>query len=266
MWKGCATAGAARDGVFAAMLAAEGMTGPAEPFDGRNGIKELVTGPFETVLEARPERFVIEQVHTKYRPAEYNSQGAIDLMLRLRPRAALAEIESIDVATYWMAYHEIGMDRAKWDPRTRETADHSLPYLLAVALVDGRVDLASFTAERIADPALRPLMDRIHVAEDTGFSARFPGELMCRIRIRTRDGGVIEDEIAHPHGHACDPLSDAELDSKFEALVRTRGPADAETCLRVRDAVWRLEQAADLSSVLPPLRGLRTAEPVVTAP
>src|SRR5581483_8605184 len=217
MWKGCATAGAARNGMFAALLASKGMTGPPEPFEGFDGIKQLVTGPFALALPALPESFVIQRIHTKYRPAEYNAQGPLDLILRMRGEMPLDEIERVDVETYWLAYSEIGMEKAKWDPRTRETADHSIPYLLAVALVDGEVGLRSFTPERIADPALRPLMSRITVAENKDFSRRFPAELLTRITITSTSGAKVTDEIAYPKGYARNPMSDAEIDMKFDA-------------------------------------------------
>jgi len=160
MWKGCATAGAARNGIFAATLAARGMTGPPEPFEGPEGIWDQVTGPFALSIDPpEPGRYVIERSLLKSRPAEYNAQGPLDLVIDLRSEVPHEAVERIDVDTYWLCWSEIGHEPAKWDPQNRETADHSLPYLLAVGMIDGRVALSSFTAERIADPALRPLMN-----------------------------------------------------------------------------------------------------------
>lgn len=259
MWKGCATAGAARNGVFAALLASKGMTGPPEPFDGFDGIKQLVTGPFELTLPTRAGSFVIERTHAKYRPAEYNSQGALDLILRMRPTIALDDVERIHVDTYWLAFSEIGMEKQKWDPQTRETADHSIPYLLAAALVDGEIGPGSFTPERIRDPKLRPLMAKITVAEDEDYSRRFPGELGCRISVTSTAGATVTDEILFPKGHARNPMTDAEIDRKFDALAETRGPRDAETCRAVRTLLWELETARDVASVVEPLGRLRAA-------
>ena len=253
MWKGCATAGAARAGIYAALLAGRGMTGPAEPFDGFDGIKHRVTGPFDLAFEARPESFVIEQVHTKYRPAEYNAQAPIDLAVELREQVGVQDIERIDVETYWLAYSEIGMEPAKWRPQTRETADHSLPYLLAVAITDGDVSDASFGSERLADPALRALMDRIHVGESKDYTSRFPAELLCSITIRTRDGREVAGEIAHPRGHVLNPLSDAEIDHKFDGLIAGLPEADQGRCLDLRTALWQFDALADVGTVLRPL-------------
>lgn len=258
MWKGCATAGAARNGIFAALLASKGMTGPPEPFEGFDGIKQLVTGPFELALPTAPGPFVIERTHTKSRPAEYNAQGPLDLILRLRPKIDLAHVQRIHVDTYWLAYSEIGMEKQKWDPQTRETADHSIPYLLAVALVDGDVGLGSFTLDRVRDARLRPLMAKISVAEDKDYSRRFPAELGCRISV-TGSGGTMTEEVLFPKGHARNPMSDAEIDRKFDALVETRGSRDAEICRGVRTTLWSLETVKDMTSVVEPLGQLRTS-------
>jgi 2-methylcitrate dehydratase len=257
MWKGAATAGAARNGMFAALLASKGMTGPPGAFDGFDGIKQLVTGPFDLTLPALPDSYVIERIHTKYRPAEYNAQGALDVILRLRDNFALDAIERIDVETYWLAYSEIGMEPAKWDPRTRETADHSIPYLLAVALVDGAIDLRSYTPERVLDPALRPIMRKITVRENKDYSRRFPAELLVKITITAKGGKTITEELAYPRGHTRNPVTDAELDQKFDALVDTRGPRDAAVCRELRKTLWAFDAVRDVSTALEPLAGLR---------
>jgi 2-methylcitrate dehydratase len=260
MWKGCATAGATKAGVFAAILAANGMTGPPAPFDGYDGIKHRITGPFDLEMPAVPDRFVIEQVHTKCWPAEYNAQGAIELMLRLREGIDPRVVERIEVATYWLAYSEIGMEPEKWSPHSRETADHSLPYLLAVALLDGDIRVDSFTAERIADPRVHELLPRIGIVEDTDYSARFPGELLCSIVIRLADGTEVSGEIAHPRGHVRNPIGDADLDHKFEGIVASLREPDRVACLSVRSALWKTETVENIGEVLEPLSGVEVPD------
>jgi len=249
MWKGAATAAANRNGIFAALLAREGMTGPAEPFVGKDGIMDLITGPFTLDLGLPPARpFVAEASGLKFYPAEYNAQSALDVVLALRPRVPIDEIEQIHVETYWLAYSEIGMEPAKWDPRTRETADHSLPYLLAAALLDGRVTPDSFSAERIADPRLRRLLPRISVAERPEFSQRFPAELNSRIVVRLRSGQTLDGQSAYPHGHAKHPLTDDEVNEKCDALCAS--VHDHGVCRELRDAFWRFESLDDVSETL----------------
>ena len=256
MWKGCATAGAVRNGIFAAMLAHHGMTGPPEPFEGRSGIWELVTGPFELKLPVSCDEFAIEDAHTKTRPAEYNAQGPIDLILELRELIGIDDIDAIELDTYFLAYHEIGMDSAKWDPRTRETADHSLPYLLAVALVDGRIDQQSCAPERVTDPALRPLMNKITIREHQEFTDRFPREINSRILVRLHSGAEHVRETSYPRGHRRNPITDGEIDEKFDRMVTDRPPLDRSISARLRDQLWGLDDVEDIGDVLKPLAGL----------
>lgn len=145
-WKGCAFANASRNGVFAALLAKHGMTGASEVFEGEMGFFKQVSGPFDLpVLGGGDEPFMINRTYIKFYPAEYHSQSAIDAALELRPHLkSVDEIEAITIETFNAAVEIIGGEPEKWRPTTRETADHSLPYCVAVALTDGRVTLASF--------------------------------------------------------------------------------------------------------------------------
>ena len=138
MWKGCATAAAARAGVFAAMLAREGVSGPPEPFEGRRGLWEQLgwSADLEDLGDQSRELKIVEPGF-KYFPSQIHTQSAIWMALAMRDKVALNEIESVHLETYHAAWSSAGNDPNKWDPRTRETADHSLPYLIAVAL-DGR--------------------------------------------------------------------------------------------------------------------------------
>src|SRR5208282_4979301 len=176
MWKGCAFANAARNGVFAALLAAEGMTGPAPIFEGDVGIMKLLTGTFDLPAfggHGRP--FMITQTYIKFWPAEYHSQSAIDAALQLRREIGdIQQVKAIDIHTFDAAVDIIGKDPEKWLPRTRETADHSLPYCTAVALADGEVTLAQFSPERFSDPALLDLVARTKIHRDAALSARYP--------------------------------------------------------------------------------------------
>jgi 2-methylcitrate dehydratase len=249
MWKGCATAVAAKAGLFAAQLAGEGMTGPTEAFEGRHGLWEQVTGPFALDLagdRGRPR--AIERTNLKFVTTEYHAQAPVGLALELRQKIAVEEIEAIDVRIYAMAHSEIGSEPAKWDPRTRETADHSLPYMLAVALVDGRVGPASFEPARYLDPALRPLMNRIRVVEHAEFTGRFPQALMSEVEVVTRAGRRMVARAEYPKGHARNPMTDADVVAKFRGLATdVLGAARVDAAL---DALWRLDQHDHVMAVL----------------
>jgi 2-methylcitrate dehydratase len=259
MWKGLATAGAIRNGVFAALLAERGITGPAEPYAGRSGLWELVTGEFDLALPVHPGHAVIEDTSLKMRPAEFNAQAAIDIAISLHRDVALDDVASIDIGTYWLAWHEIGMDRDKWDPRNRETADHSLPYLFAVALADGRVDSESCGPERLADPALRAVLPRITVAERAEFTAAFPREFNVAVAITLKNGEVVERHARVPHGHPDDPASDAELDAKYDFMTQGLTGDDRGIAASIRSVAWKLGDAANLNELTGLLRSISTS-------
>ena len=142
MWKGCAFAFAARNAVFAAQLAAEGMTGPSPLFEGEMGFCQQVSGPLELARLGGPAAadWMLPRTSIKFVPAEYHSQSAIAAAFELRPMFGdPRRIRSIEIATFRTAVEIIAKDPEKWRPRTRETADHSLPYCTVVALVDGQI-------------------------------------------------------------------------------------------------------------------------------
>jgi len=249
MWKGCATAAAAKAGLFAAQLAKAGMTGPTAAFEGRHGLCEQVTGPFEIgALGGRGRPFAIERTNFKFFAAEYHAQAPLAMALALRAKVRTEEIEAIEVQIYAMAYSEIGSEPAKWDPTTRETADHSLPYMLAVALRDGRITPASFEPQRYLDPSLRPLMNRIRVAESPEFTRRFPQELGSQIDVVTRSGQRFTARAEYPKGHARNPMTDDDVETKFRDL--SLDVLGAERVNAALQALWHLDEAPRTSVVL----------------
>jgi 2-methylcitrate dehydratase len=251
MWKGCATAASVRGGVFAAQLAQLGMTGPDEPFEGRDGLCARVTGAFDLCLPVQSGRYAVEVSNLKLQPAEYHSQALLDLVPTILERSPVDRIRSIDVETYWMAYSEIGSEPAKWTPETRETADHSLPFLLASALLDGRLSLDAFRDARLRDPRLRQLMQRIRIEHDPLLTERFPEELASRLHITTTDGDTFTLETAYPRGHFRNPASLADIEAKFTAMADGLLPAPRQTAIREAIAgVDRCPDASELVSVL----------------
>jgi 2-methylcitrate dehydratase len=256
MWKGAATASAMHSALVATRIAGFGMTGPEAPFEGVSGLWEQATGPWELVLPAQPGGdMVVEISHLKQFPAETHSQALLGLIPKVREFAKADEIEFIRIETYWQAYHEIALHPSKWDPTTRETADHSLPYLLAVALVDGTVTPASFTDERIADPALRPLMKKISVVEDEEFTKVFrpagnsiAGGPKARLVVRHQNGEEFSEVVGFHKGHASNPMSRADIDAKFDAAAQ--GVVDPDTRDRIREAAWSIQGADDVRDVM----------------
>src|SRR5881409_1342897 len=249
MWKGCATAAAIRTGVFAAELAAEGMTGPGHPFEGRDGLWQhlAVDAPKWERFGGGGEPFSIISTSFKAYPAVVHTQGPIGLVLELCQQVEAAQIESVRVATYGEAVRRTAAEAEKWDPATRETADHSIPYLVAAALADGGVTPATFAPARIQDPALRPLMKKLTVVEEPEFTRRYPAESCTRVEVTTTDGRRVVAETSHPKGHYRNPLKDREVERKFRGLApRALG---AGQCDRVLAEVRGLEDTATLDGL-----------------
>jgi 2-methylcitrate dehydratase len=270
MWKACAFSNAARNGVFAAMLARMGMTGPSPIFEGEKGFMKLVSGTFElprlagekdaagSVSERAPS-FKILDTYIKHYPVEYHAQTAVEAALELRVELmkaegdrALQHVSEVEIGSYDVAIEIIGREPEKWQPTTRETADHSFPYCVAVALHDGRVTLQSFVSKRLRDSALAELMKKIRVVRDEDFVDRYPAAMPTRITIRTREGKAYTKQKELPLGHPGNPMSDREVEGKFRSLVGRRlGRARTE---RLIQRVWQLDRLNDLGTLMPLMR------------
>lgn len=252
MWKGCASGNAARNGVFAALAARAGMTGPETAVEGTHGLREIVGGFTLAPFPAAPGPFRILQADMKFFLVEYHAQGPILAALKLRPAFAVDDIAAIRIHTYTFAYREIGSGAEKWRPTTRETADHSLPYVVAAALIDGRFDDAIFDPSRFTDARILALADRISVIEDAELQQRFGSSFPCRVDIITRDGVAHHAAIENPRGHHDDPMSDEEVAAKFRTLALRKLPP--ERVDRVLDRLWRFEAVERISDVFDDLR------------
>lgn len=242
-WKGCAGANGSRNAVFAAMLAREGFTGPGEVFEGSGGFWDAV-GRSDWPL---PEMPMIGETRTKLLPVCYHGQSAVFAALELRDRVEPGQIEEIRVDGYDVAVFMMGNDASRWAPETRETADHSLPYCVAVALLDGRLVRDSFADARLRDPAVAELMAKVKVAGDPALTALYPESAPGRVTIRMRSGETLVSEIRYPRGHEKSPMSDAEVEHKFSDLCA--GTLGEQGCKRALEALWRLEGIADARDI-----------------
>ena len=166
----------------------------------------------------------------------------------MRKKVAVAEIEAVNVQTYYTAWSEIGSEAEKWNPQTRETADHSLPYLLSLGLADGRITVDSFSQQRMRDPVLRELMNRIKISENKSFTSEFPAKLVTEIEVVTRSGQRVVEKAQYPKGHAKNPMTDADVESKFGILCE--GLMEQAQQQAVLKMLWGMDQAADVSGLL----------------
>lgn len=247
MWKGCAFANAARNGLFAAMLAAEGVTGPWEVFEGEFGFWKQVAGPFATPPFAgvTGDDWMILQTYIKFWPVEYHAQSAVDAALQLRTQVDVERIARIDIASFDAAVDIIGKDPEKYRPRSRETADHSMPYCVAVALLAGDVRAEHFAPRWLNDPDVARLLERTTMRRDPQLNAGYPEGIPNRLRITQIDGTVVEQEVRFPRGHARNPMADAEVEQKF--LAATAGSPLEGRQRAVLDQLWRTDQEATVT-------------------
>ncbi len=255
MWKGCAAASASRSAVFAAQLAAKGMSGPGEPFEGRRGLWEQAVGrkvlvPDFPLGNAREDddTFRIMRTIFKAYPSQIHTQAPIGLAVELRDRTAVGEIRSIHIDTYKVAASTASSEPEKWDPKTRETADHSIPWLVASAFLDGPVTPASFAEERIASPVVRDVMSRMTLAEEPEFTDRYPGEYNCRITLTGSDGTRYSAHTAWPRGHRSNPMTDDEVESKFRNFAGTA--LTSSQCDEALETIWSLDRLQNLEPLL----------------
>jgi 2-methylcitrate dehydratase len=247
-WKGAATANASRNAVFAAFLAKDGFSGPTAIFDGECGFRDVV-GEFDLRLDAgekTPHRITLTNM--KSFPICYHGQSAASAAIELQQDGApVEEITSIEVEVYDAAITLMANDSSRWTPSTPDTADHSLPYVVAVALLDGKLSASSFLPERLQDPQIAALSAKVKVRESLEFSKRYPSESASRVTLRLSSGEPRGREVRQPKGHVSNPLSDSELEQKFRGLFLNYG-SDAH-CDRVLEALWRFEECADVAEI-----------------
>jgi 2-methylcitrate dehydratase len=252
-WKGLAYPATAFAATHAAFLAMRGVTGPREVFEGNKGFIEAIAGPFEIDWRDEDLESVRRTILKRYN-AEIHSQSAIEALLELRTEHRLtgAEVERIELETFQVAFDIIGggEEGDKRQVRSKEEADHSLPYLLAVALLDGQVLPEQYLPERIVADDVQQLMRRVDVRPDPGLSRRFPEQHSARVRLHLRDGRVLEREQHDYEGFDTRPMSWEAVAAKFDRLAERH--VEPERRAQLRDAVSELDElgAEELARLL----------------
>jgi 2-methylcitrate dehydratase len=252
-WKGLADAEAARNAVFATLLARRGLTGPAPIFEGRKGFFQLVSGPAEVDVDAfggHGVQFRINQCGMKPYQAVIYAQTAIDAGIAIAKDVGdLDKISAIDIATTRRGYEQTGRDPEKWTPDTRDTADHSLPYITARAMFDGGISNDSYAPAKISEPRIRAFMAKIKVNEDPALTARTgPSTVPTRITAILADGSRVVREVDDVPGFVGRPMGRADIERKFRGNVARRWPRERTDA--VLAALWRLDSTGDLSALL----------------
>jgi 2-methylcitrate dehydratase len=220
-WKGLAYPNTAFGATHAAFLAMRGITGPLEVFEGNKGLMDAITGRFE--LDWSQENLeAVRHTSVKKYNAEFHSQSALEGILELRAKHHVQpeEIESIRIDIFDVAYHIIGggEEGDKQRVHTKEEADHSLPYMVAVALLDGDVSPAQYVPDRIVREDVQSLLQKVTIQPNEAFSKRFPAEMPCRIYITLKDGRTLTIEKLDYEGFSTRPMTWEKAVAKFELL------------------------------------------------
>ena len=248
MWKACAVPNAARQAVFAALLAQKGMTGPDPIFEGRWGFFNVVSnGPFElgSLGKDFAQSFKIMDSRIKPFPTGYYAQTAIEGAIELRKRLeSVEEIEEVTLHTFEQGAKVMAGDPEKWDPKTRETADHSLPYVVAVGLTHGHVGLEHFSEEHFRNPGVLSLVKKVKIYQSEECQKEWPEAILNILEVRTKKGQKHSTRVFHHKGHPKNPMSDKEVEQKFRNL--SRGGLAPARMDEILSQIWNLERVKDL--------------------
>ena len=256
MWKGCHSAESVRCAVFDTLLTRDGMTGPSQPFEARQGLFEHMGAPSRPIRLpiSTDGRMEIERAGYKRFPSEGSTQSVLDeLIPAVREFTKPEDIASIYIELPYDGWLETA-DPPKWDPRNRETADHSMPYVIARALIDGDIYLDSFTEDKFMDPAARQLMDKITAGPNYDYT--YQGE--ARITVVTKTGRkLVKETLLHMNR----PMTHQEIIEKFNRVCAFRAISDQQRD-RAREAWLNLRKARDFAETMSTLATFGHPEPL----
>jgi 2-methylcitrate dehydratase len=251
MWKGCAYANASRNAVFAAMLAQRGMTGPSPIFEGVGGYFKAVTrSSFAlSALGGGAHPYRIMECSIKRYPLGQYSQTVVQAALEARAKiASVEEIAEVRIETGATAIRLMAGDPEKWAPSTRETADHSMPYTVAVALTHGRIDEHHFDEKYLRDPGLLALTKRVKVEVSEEANRRMPEAMLCNVTLVTMSSERHTAVVDYHKGHWKNPMSESDIEAKFRGLAA--GVIEPDRTDRLLEALWKLETLPDAGDIV----------------
>jgi 2-methylcitrate dehydratase len=258
-WKGLAYPNTAFSCTHATFLAMRGITGPPEVFEGNKGFMDAIAGRFKIDWSAEGLERVMQTILKKYN-AEIHSQSVLEGILELKKEYALSgeEVAQVEIEIFDVAYNIIGggEEGDKTIVRTKEEADHSLPYLVAVALLDGQVMPEQYRPDRIRGQDVQTLLRKIIIKPSADYnSRRFPDEMPCRITLMLRDGRKMLKEKSDYEGFHTRPMSWETAVQKFEKLAASY--TERSLCQEIISAVSNIEaiQVSDLAKLFADARG-----------
>ena len=242
---------ATQSGVLAALLAEKGYTGPEHVIDGKEGLAHCY-GPewkLDVLVDGLGESWRIERCGMKAFPTEALTHAPISAVLEIVIENDLAPevVEKVHIRSLARAA-DILADPSKYDPRSKETADHSLPYVIAAAVADRQVTPAQFEQDKIMDPRIREQLNKVEVVADPEIEKLFPKLQRVIVTIYTTDGREFTKQLDYPKGDPRNPLTDQEVEEKFDALAAPVLSDEARK--RIKDAVWSLEKVGSVSELM----------------
>jgi len=251
-WKGLADAESGRNALFAARLARAGFTGPSPAFEGNAGFFSQVSGPFTLQTSGfggNSGTFRILDCRIKPYPAQALLQTAIAAAAKIRKKNPdISNIRAITIFTSKGGIQYSAESPEKFNPLNRETADHSLPFIVAKSLIEGEISDESYSKRALNDPALKRLLQKTSVKEDARLSNMYPDKMPNRVEITLEDQTTLVEEVIDLPGFGGEPLSRTETEEKFlRSVSGAMSPAHADHFLSI---AWRLESSQNLQGVL----------------
>lgn len=251
-WKGLADAEAGRNAVFAAQLAHAGLTGPAPAFEGNAGFFKQVSGPFTLDIErfgGRSGTFKIAECQIKPYPAQALLQTAIAAAIKVGKAVPdMEKVTSIVIFTSHVGHQYSAESPEKFAPKTRETADHSLPYIVVRAMLDHDIKDASYSQEALTDPRLVALLKKLRVEEDDALTQMSPQRLPNRVTVTLEDGNVISEQVDDLPGFGGKALTRQGTEEKFRRAVK--GVWKEKQSKDFLQLAWNLDQQTNLKALL----------------
>jgi 2-methylcitrate dehydratase len=246
---------ATQSGVLAALMAEKGYTGPEHVVDGKEGLTHCF-GPswkLNLLTDGLGESWRITQCGMKAFPTEALTHTPISAVLDIVKSNDLKseQVEKVQIRSLARAA-DILSDPSKYDPRSKETADHSLPYVIAAAIAERQVTPVQFEMKKIMDPIIRAQLKKVEVVADPEIEKVFPALQRVIVNLTTTDGRTFTKQLDYPKGDPRNPLSDAEVEEKFAALAE--GVLSDGAQKKLKQAIWNLEKVGSVSKLMALMR------------
>jgi 2-methylcitrate dehydratase len=242
---------ATQSGVLAALMAEKGYTGPEHVIDGKEGLAHCFGREWKlnVLTDGLGESWRITQCGMKAFPTEALTHTPISAVLDIVKSNDLKpeEVEKVQIRSLARAA-DILSDPSKYDPQSKETADHSLPYVIAAAVAERQVTPVQFEMSKIMDPIIRAQLKKVEVVADPEIEKVFPALQRVIVNLTTTDGRTFTKQLDYPKGDPRNPLSDAEVEEKFAALAE--GVLSEGAQKKLKNAIWNLEKVGSVSKLM----------------